>query len=511
MSAPAVGAPVPTASARIDPLLAVAPLDHRVFGTFVEHMGRCVYSGIYEPGHPTADADGFRADVMELVRELGVTIVRYPGGNYVSGYRWEDTVGPVVDRPARLDLAWHTLETNEFGLDEFIRWTRKAGVEPMMALNFGTRGLESAIDVVEYANHPGGTALSDRRIANGAAEPYGIRMWCLGNEMDGPWQVGHRTPAEYARLAAETARALRMFDPKLELVACGSSGSAMPTFGTWEAAVLEEAYELVDYISLHTYYEEVDGDLASFLASGHDLDRFIQRVAATADHVGGKLQSTKRIQLSVDEWNVWHISKLDAQVPATEWRRAPRLSEEPYTVADAVVVGSLLITLLKHADRVTCACLAQLVNVIAPIRAEPGGAAWRQATFHPFSLTAANARGIVLGVPVEAPSVATPKYGDVPAIDAVATLDEADGRVAVFVVNRHPTEVMDLAVDVSRSGATTIDQVLQIADADVHAVNTESEPDRVVPHPVRDASLTAGRLALQLPPVSWTMATLRIG
>ena len=294
----------------------IGEVHRRLFGSFVEHMGRSVYTGIYEPGHPHADADGFREDVLDLVRELGVTVVRYPGGNFVSGYRWEDGVGPPVARPLRLNLAWHSTETNEFGLHEFMRWAARAGVEPMLAVNLGTRGVDEAVALLEYTNVPGGTTRSDERLANGSAAPYDIRMWCLGNEMDGPWQLGHKTAGEYGRLAAETARAMRMVDPGLELVACGSSGGWMPTFIEWERTVLELAYDLVDYVSLHAYFEEGEaGDLASFLASGVVLDRFIDAVVEAADSVGDALGSAKRIQVSVDEWNVWYLRRFQAQPP----------------------------------------------------------------------------------------------------------------------------------------------------------------------------------------------------
>ena len=245
----------------IDPHFVVGPINRRLFGSFVEHLGRCVYDGIYEPGHPEADEHGFRKDVTELVRELGVSTIRYPGGNFVSGYRWEDGIGPVDQRPRRLDLAWHSTETNEVGLDEFARWLTKVGSELMYAVNLGTRGVEQALDVLEYANLRGGTELSDLRIANGAVEPYDIRMWCLGNEMDGPWQVGHGTPREYGRLAVKTARAMRQIDPTLELVVCGSSSAQMPLFGTWERIVLEETYDEIDFISCHAYYEPFGGRL----------------------------------------------------------------------------------------------------------------------------------------------------------------------------------------------------------------------------------------------------------
>ncbi|GAA2727640.1 arabinosylfuranosidase ArfA [Cellulomonas aerilata] len=496
----------------IDPAFVVAPVNRRVFGSFVEHMGRCVYTGIYEPGHPTADDDGFRGDVLDLVRELGVTTVRYPGGNFVSGYKWEDGVGPREDRPTRLDPAWRTIETNAFGLNEFMEWAKKADVEPMMAMNLGTRGLQEAIDLLEYANHPQGTALSDLRIEHGAKEPHDIRLWCLGNEMDGPWQLGHKTAEEYGRLAAETARAMRQYDAGLELVACGSSSRTMPTFGAWEATVLEHTYDVVDYISAHAYYQLLDGDHASFLACSVDMDRFIDQVVATADHVGARLGSDKRIDISFDEWNVWYLRELmsgQGGLPK-DWTVAPRTSEEAYTVLDAVVVGSLLITLLRHADRVTAASQAQLVNTISSIRTEPNGPAWRQSIFHPFARTARHARGTVLDLRLDAPTTTTPTYGEVPVLDAVATHDADEGRLAVFVVNRHPSEPVSFSTDLRAFGGGQIAEAVVIADDDLTAANTQADPDRVVPRPHPDASVTDGTLTAQLPPASWSMVVLEV-
>ena len=370
----------------LDPAFRVGPVRRRTFGSFVEHLGRCVYTGIHDPAHPTADADGFRKDVLELTRELGVSTVRYPGGNFVSGYRWEDGVGPRDQRPARLDLAWHSTDPNTVGVEEFMRWARLAEVEPMMAVNLGTRGVQEAVDLLEYCNVRGGTRLSDQRRANGAEDPYDIRMWCLGNEMDGPWQIGHKTAYEYGRLAAETGRAMRMVDPDLELVACGSSGVAIPTFGEWERIVLTEAYEQVDLISAHAYYWEEDGDLGSFLASAVDMDHFVESVSATADAVRAHKKLDKRIHISFDEWNVWYQHRAESKPPTGhDWPVAPVLLEDRYNVADAVVVGNLLISLLRHTDRVHSASLAQLVNVIAPIMTEPGGRSWKQTIFHPFA------------------------------------------------------------------------------------------------------------------------------
>ncbi|HEY0002924.1 MAG TPA: alpha-N-arabinofuranosidase [Actinoplanes sp.] len=502
-----------SASFSLDPAFTIAPVSRRTFGSFVEHMGRCVYTGIYEPGHATADADGFREDVLALTRELGVSLVRYPGGNFVSGYRWEDGIGPVADRPVRRDLAWHSLETNEVGIDEFMRWAGKAGVEVMYALNLGTRGVAEALDVHEYLNHPDRTRLAELRRDNGSPKPYGVQMFCLGNELDGPWQTGHKTAREYGRLAAETARALRSAESGLELVACGSSSSAMPTFAAWESEVLELTYDVVDYISAHAYYWPTDGDLGSFLASAVDMDHFVNSVVATADSVGAKLKSSKRLKISFDEWNVWYQRVFEESrdsEPAAEWSVAPRVIEDCYNVADAVVVGNLLISLLRHSDRVTVACQAQLVNVIAPIRSEAEGPAWRQTIFHPFAITSRLARGNVLRVEVRAPSYDTAKFGAVPVLDAVATHDEESGEVTVFVVNRHLTESVDLAVPVGAFGdGLRVLESWRIADEDLTAANTVDDQDRVVPTAADDAKVGDGELRATLPPVSWT--AIRLG
>lgn len=505
---------LPPARFALDPAFCVGAVDRRLFGSFVEHMGRCVYTGIYEPDHPSADGDGFRGDVLALTRELGVSLVRYPGGNFVSSYRWEDGVGPKEGRPTRLDLAWRGLEPNEVGLNEFIRWARAADVEPMMAVNLGTRGVQEAADLVEYANHPEGTYWSDLRRGHSAKEPYDIRLWCLGNELDGPWQMGQKTPYEYGRLAAETAKAMRRVDPRIELVAVGSSNSHMPTFGTWEREVLEQTYDHVDYISLHDYYEESDDDLGSFLASSVDMDRFIDAVVATADSVGARLRSPKKLKLSFDEWNVWYQSRFVGQ-SHLEWTFARELIEDEFHVADAVVVGGSLICLLRHADRVAVACQAQLVNVIAPIRTEAGGPAWRQTTFHPFAITARLARGTVLRVEPQGPQVDTAKYGPVSALDATATYDESSGEAVVLAVNRSTECALPVEVDVralqARHGRLDVVEHWVLADDDVRATNTRNDPERVQPRRGEGAALASGTLTCLLPAVSWTALRLQPG
>ena len=498
------------ASVSVDPAFRVGPVRRRTFGSFVEHLGRCVYTGIHDPAAPTADEDGFRTDVIDLTRELGISTIRYPGGNFVSGYRWEDGIGPVAERPRRLDLAWHSTEPNTVGVDEFMKWSAKSGTEPMMAVNLGTRGIQEALDLLEYCNVPGGTHWSDLRRANGAADPYKIKMWCLGNEMDGPWQVGARTADEYGRLAARTASAMRMVDPDLELVACGSSASMMPTFGEWERTVLGHTYDQVDLISAHAYYFEEDGDLGSFLASSVDMDHFIESVVAAADQVRASRKSKKRINISFDEWNVWYQKRAESKVPSgDDWPVAPVLLEDRYNVADAVVVGSLLISLLRNTDRVHAASLAQLVNVIAPIMTEPGGRSWRQTTFHPFAQASNLAKGDVLRLAICAPEYETAKFGGVPVLDAVATRDDESGETVVFAVNRSTTEELVLDVDLRALPGLRVLGATSLSNPDHTWSATADDDHSVAPVANATASVVDGRASIVLPPVSWNV--LRLG
>ncbi|MGA0566760.1 alpha-N-arabinofuranosidase [Rathayibacter sp. KR2-224] len=507
------------ASITVDRDFTVGPVPRRIFGSFVEHMGRCVYTGIYEPGHPDADENGYRLDVLELTKELGVSVVRYPGGNFVSGYNWEDGVGPVESRPRRLDGAWHTVETNAFGLHEFAGWAKKADVEIMEAINLGTRGVDAARALVEYANHPGGTYLSDLRKKNGAADPFNIKLWCLGNEMDGPWQIGHKTAEEYGRLAQEAGKAMRLVDPSIELVASGSSNRGMPTFGSWEQTVLGHTYDVVDYVSLHAYYEEKEGDVASFLASGVDMDLFIEGVIATADAVRAKGKHSKHINLSFDEWNVWYQSSRggDDQLSSIEasgaWREHPRIIEDEYNVTDAVVVGTLLNSLLRHGDRVTIANQAQLVNVIAPIRSEEGGPAWRQSIFWPFARMSALAKGEILRLATTSDRFDTAKYGDADVVDASATWDEETGRIALFLANRGLDESAEVAVALRGFDSARIvgAEVLTAPEqGDRFTTNDEQNQDRVGLRQLRDVAVDGGVLRATLPALSWAVVEVEV-
>ena len=480
----------------IDPDAVVADVDPRMFGSFAEHMGRCIYGGIYDPDDPSADADGFRGDVIDLVRELGVNVVRYPGGNFVSSYRWEDGVGPRTARPNRLNLAWRCLETNDFGLGEFMSWTRKSGVEPMMTVNLGTRGVTEAVDLIEYCNHPANTYWSDLRRNHGFEEPHGIKLWCLGNEMDGPWQVGSKTPYEYARLAAETAKAMRIVDPDIELVAAGSSNSKMPTFGQWESELLEHAYDHVDYVALHHYFDPDVTSVPEFLASGAVLERFVDDVVATCDHMRARLGRKKRMRLSVDEWNVWRQSRFTEPTDRA-WIESPALIEDDYDVTDAVVVGDLLISLLRHADRVSIANQAQLVNVIAPIRTSPGKPAWRQTIFHPFALMAACANQTVLHTRPQSPCYDAGDVADeVPLVSTTATWDPDLRAVTLFAVNRDAQQ-LSLSIDVKALG--------EKARAWGHEAVSSSVSTDGIPVAMGELTVEGGECVARLPAQSWNM------
>jgi len=501
---------------------AIGTTDPRLFGAFVEHLGRCVYGGIFEPGHPQADERGFRKDVLALVRELGPTIMRYPGGNFVSGYNWEDGVGPVESRPRRLDLAWKSTETNRFGTNEFIDWCRLAGIEPMLAVNLGTRGGDAARNFVEYCNHASGTALSDLRRAHGWEKPHGVKFWCLGNEMDGPWQMEMKTAQEYGRIATEAVKMMKWIDPSIELAACGSSGRNMPTFGTWEQTVLEHTFDHVEFISLHTYLNNYAGDTAAFLASSDLMDSFIDEVVAIADAVAAHRRSSKRLMLSLDEWNVWYRTRRNRQTRVLpNWPVAPHILEEVYTMEDALAFGGACISLLNHADRVKAACLAQLVNAIAPIMTEDGGPAWRQTIFFPFAQMSKLGRGRVLRIDAESPTYET-RYFDprgsidqyyplpsVPYLKLAAVHDINAKSLTLFALNRHLHEVLPLDVKAEGFAGLAIDQTLTLHDADLKAVNTKDNPDRIKPTALKGAAVAESHIRVALPPASWSVIRAR--
>lgn len=492
------------ANLSIDRLGKISDIDDRIYGSFIEHVGRAVYNGIYEPGHPEADENGFRKDVIKLVKELKVPIVRYPGGNFVSGFNWEDSVGPKEERPTRLDLAWFTTETNEVGIQEFQKWLDAVDSEMMLAVNLGTRGADAARNLVEYCNHEKESYWSDLRRKHGKEKPYNVKLWCLGNEMDGPWQMGHKTAYEYGRLANETGKMMKWVDPTIELCACGSSKMIMPTFADWEATVLTECYDQVEYISLHNYWDNFDNDAASFLAGGVLMDDFIHSVTAICDYVKAKKRSKKQINLSFDEWNVWyHTKESDKQIK--HWVKAPSRLEDIYNFEDALVVGGLLISLLKNSDRVKIACLAQLVNVIAPVMTEVGGKAWKQTIYYPYFYTSLYGRGEALKVNMSCPRYDCKKYTDVPMLDAVAVHSKEDKTLSLFVLNRSLEEDLEVSCDLRSFEVKECIQNVALEGYDLKAENSAVNPDNIVPLEKNTAVLKDGYMSTVLKKTSWNM------
>ena len=461
------------ASIRISKEHIISQIDPRIYGSFIEHMGRAVYEGIYEPNHPTSDEDGFRQDVINLVNELNVPIIRYPGGNFLSGYNWEDGIGPKEKRPKRLDLAWETIESNQVGVDEYMKWAEKSNTEVNMAVNLGTRGIDAARNLVEYCNFKEGTYWSDLRKENGRKEPYNIKTWCLGNEMDGDWQIGHKTAEEYGRLAEETAKAMKWVDDSIELVVCGSSSSSRPTFVDWELTVLDHTYDYVEYLSLHQYYDNKPDDLQGFLAKSEDMDRFIKSVIAICDTVKAKKRSNKVMMLSFDEWNIWYHSNEETS-NTKPWQMAPHILEDIYNFEDTLLLGSMLITLLKNSDRVKIACLAQLVNVIAPIMTEKDGSAWKQTTFYPFAQASNFGRGTALNTPVIVEKYDTKDIKEVPYLDAITIFNEEKSELIIFSVNKHPQKKIEIKLDTDLELVEVIEST-EMSGYDIKAVNTSTK------------------------------------
>lgn len=493
-----------TAKLTLDKDFTLSNVDPRLFGGFAEHLGRHIYTGIYEPEHPTADSNGFRQDVVELVRELQMPIMRYPGGNFVSGYRWEDGVGPKDQRPSRLDLAWFAKEPNTFGTNEFVDWCKQVDTAPMLAVNLGTRGPAEAQALVEYCNHAGGTYWSDWRKSHGYTDPHNIKLWCLGNEMDGPWQMGTKTAYEYGRVANEAAKLMRWTDPTIETVLCGSSGRGMSTFGRWEWEALHEAYDQTDYLSLHTYYGNASDDTPSFLAQPENMSDFIREAIALCDAVGASKKSRKKVNLSFDEWNVWYQTP-DQVNTGEKWSVARPQLEQRYTMEDALVVGAMLISLLTHADRVKLACIAQVVNVIGPIMTEPGGKAWRQTIFYPFLAASQLGRGTVLNSLVQAPRYDSKARQEVPVVTLASVLNEEG--LTVFAVNRDPSgEPVELTGVLRGFSEVTGVQHEVLIHNDLKARNTAEAPNTVTPQRAETLpTISPEGFTAVLPPYSWNV------
>ncbi|EID84610.1 Alpha-L-arabinofuranosidase [Treponema sp. JC4] len=483
----------------------VGEVDKNLFSSFVEHLGRAVYTGVYEPGHPQADEQGFRKDVIDMVKDLKVSLVRYPGGNFLSGYNWKDGIGPKENRPRRLDRAWHTIESNQVGIDEFYDWTVKSGTEIMGAVNMGTGTVQDAGDLVEYCNFDRDTYWSDLRRKNGHDKPFAIKTWCIGNEMDGPWQICHLTADDYGKKAREAIKLMKWTDESIKTVVCGSASTSMPTYPEWDRIVLEHTYDLADYISIHRYFENF-GDDDEFLASFYDMDQFIKTSVATCDYVKALKRSNKVMNLSFDEWNIWYQQKMQPH----PWMEAPRILEDHYSLLDALAFGGMAITLLNHADRVKVACLAQLVNVIAPIFTEPGKGAYKQSIYFPFKDISLFGRGTALQPVVTTGKKIIEKYGEVPSVIFASVLSEDESEVTVFALNTDKNDSSITKIDLSGVGKTQMFFRTELCGDDLSATNSLENPRAVEP---KTADLVQGDGSIyevELKKASWNVLRFKI-
>jgi alpha-L-arabinofuranosidase len=488
-------------------------MNRRLLGSFLEHLGRAIYTGVYEPDSPLADDHGFRKDVIAEIREMDVPVIRYPGGNFVSGYNWLDGVGPKNDRPTVLERAWNSIETNQFGTNDFMDWCKVANTEPLLGFNLGTGTPEMAVAYVEYCNLEKGTKWSDLRRAHGYPKPHNVKYWCMGNEMDGPWQMGRLTAREYGRKARDTAQQIRIVDPNTQLIACGSSNPRLPSYLVWDREVLEECYDMVDGISLHNYFgntEEMTGnDSSRFVAMNLDMERQIHEITAVCDYVQGVLKSPKRLWLSFDEWNVWYREREGQDGKQTF---APRLLEEVYNLEDALLVGGCLNTLLRQSDRVRVACLAQILNVIAPLVTNETSVL-RQSIFYPYAWALKYAHGCVLDLQVASETYPIRAAGlradfardaQVPFIDIAATLDRSNGNVSLFFLNRDLESEREVVVDWTDINPERVLASETLTAADLKAFNTFEKPNQVVPQSL-DSPLPGAKMTFKLPARSYSV------
>lgn len=483
----------------------IAPVDPRIFGGFLEHMGRAVYEGVYEPDSPHADEDGLRADVLEALRRQSLTVMRYPGGNFASGYHWIDGVGPQSHRPTVRELAWQSIETNAFGTDEFLRLCRKMAWQPMLTVNLGTGSPEESRDWVEYCNCPRGTKYADIRVENGVEMPYDVDLWCLGNEMDGHWQLGHVPADQYAVRAQQAAKMMKDVDRRIELVACGSCSVDMfDTYMEWDRQVLEYLGDYADYISLHRYVGNPKNNTSDYLAVTNSIDQQIEEMDAVCRFIQAKRRSSKRAYLCFDEWNVWYKNhETDG-----EGKFAPHLIEEIYNLEDALVVAGFLNSFVRHADSVRIANIAQIVNVISPLITK-GNNLLIQSIFYPFAMYAQRREGTAIRTFVDGPGYKSDSYGQVSYLDA--SMIQNNHKLHVFVTNRSTDTALPLHIVLEGQLIKgLVSSEILTGGEDPKAANSLGQPKLVAMQSYEEITIVGGRAHCVLPPLSFAAMTFEL-
>ena len=482
-----------------------------LFGQYFEPLGRCTHEGMYEPGHFSSDEDGWRMDVFELVREMGITCFRYPGGNFTATYRWEDGVGPRAERPVRMEPAWLSIEDNSIGTNEYVEYVKRLGAETLMCFNMGTRGVEEACDLVEYCNWPGGTYLSDLRRKHGYESPHDIKYWCIGNEVEGEWQIAQRRPSDYSWLCKQVGKAIKRMDPNYQIIASGTSGSGLSSFIEWDLEVLDEAYEYIDGLAFHCYTNRFETDTTlRYLAHTAKLDHDLSAIEGACRAIKAKKRSKKDIWLSLDEWNVQSFEMIHLQTDRPKrgikpWMVHPPVLEQTYTMEDALALGLQFIVFFKHCNSIKIACMSLLVNSLAPIMTEKGGPAWRQPTYFPFMHCSKYGRGEVLQTVIECETYEDELHGTVPYVEAVMTKNE--NNLTLFAVNKHDN-FCDVVCELQGFDGYKLVEHIVLSHDDLFAVNTAKDQNNVAPRTSDNASVDGGILQARLDGYSWNVIRL---
>ncbi len=479
---------------KIDVERKIGSIDSMLYGNFTEHLGRCIYGGIYEPKSSQANADGFRKDVIDATKNLGVSVIRWPGGNFVSGYHWMDGIGPKDQRPRRKDLAWGDIETNQVGTDEFMKFTSAAGVEPYICVNMGTGTLDEARNWVEYCNAPPGLYYSDLRGKNGHPEPYHVKYWGLGNEVDGEWQMGHKNAEDYSKYALEAAKLMKWSDNKIKLIASGSS-NYNDKWVDWNRTVLTTLHDYIDYISFHHYSANREHDHYKFMAITTRVENIINITEGLINEVRTRYRMEKPIYIAFDEYNVWYRAFNEQKL------------EEHYNMQDALVVAMYLNTFIRHANIVKMANLAQLVNVIAPMMVTQDKL-WMQTTYYPLSLFARNCHGQSLQTFVESDKYDAGDYKQIPYLDVSCVYNEQSQEIILNVVNRHQDKSIETSIQNQfgkLAGKATVYEVNSGNLSDENSVTEQKVKTRE-----KEISLNGDSFSYTFPAHSFTMIKIKI-
>jgi len=487
------------ARVKIDTERVIDDIDPKIYGNFIEHLGRCIDGGIFEEKSPLSDSSGFRKDVFEAAKKLNVTNLRWPGGNFSSNYHWKDGIGPRDKRPPRLEMAWGTVESNRFGTHEFLEYAEKLGTEPYICVNLGTGSWTDAQQWVEYVNSSQDTAMTRLRKENGRRDPWKVTYWGLGNEMDGPWQMGHRTADDYGKFALEAAKLMKWTDPSIKLIAAGSShfASGIDWIG-WNRTVLEYLKRHIEYLAIHLYVGNRDNDYPEFLTSSIDLNERIKTTEGIINAAMSGEPRDRKIHIAWDEWNVWYRARGAQQ-------RGRRILEERYNLEDALVVATFLNSFVNNAHIIKIANMAQLVNVIAPIFTDEKRM-FLQTIYYPLALFANNTKGKALELYVDSPKYKSKRFGDVPHLDASAGYD--NGSLVLNVVNRHKDQAVETEFE---SQDKQFAGPIEIAEVNGPDIKSENSFDSTTVKTTQRTGKADGRkFRYSFPPHSYTMLKAKL-